>query len=158
MRGPPQPIVIGGAPFRRLYVIPSCRNPSDKNRAIVVGVEIWMQPSQQQRYVAPKLMGTGLRVRTKHSVAVGVRRKQNLLDEKRSGPPHDVLRSIDCERSGCFHFFVTSHNAQQGQHIIRQGLGPREPDPRRGMQKVDGSFQCHPVRHHPSADTFDSFG
>src|ERR1700741_1087100 len=67
--------VIHRTAFRRLQIVPGRRHAADKYRTITAMFQIWMQPSHQQRNIAPQLVGTRRLACSKHPIAVTLRCK-----------------------------------------------------------------------------------
>ena len=72
--------IVGGTAFGRFEVVPRLRDTARKER-LSVG-DIGVHELQEQRHIAAKLAVGGAAIGAQHTIAVGVRSKQDLLDEE----------------------------------------------------------------------------
>jgi hypothetical protein len=110
-----------------------------------------MKPLDEAGHVAPELAGAGVRACAQHAVAVGLPAKKNLLDEKRGGIPHHVLRPAGDRDRVLYGLVIISRNLQQQRHAFRQGFGSEHAHARGDVQQVNRNPQGLPIAHQPLA-------
>src|SRR5258708_3307760 len=118
-RNSPQLIVCGAA-IQCLKVIPGQRHPRGEDRAPGAWIEVRMQPPEEKGHVASELCACRFWTRAKDAVAVGIRRQQDLLDEKSNRLTDHVTGSARKLDRLAYRLFIANRDSKQLQNAHRQ--------------------------------------